>query len=120
MKAAIEEAIENGFDITKGSLGITLGKQELISDGSFTWVKNEEGELYMINFYQIIFGTDFIDKLTEGKCFYARTKADEICSTCDGRKSFVCSHKLLAAVHHRRELANKTLTEMKDYIRRLV
>lgn len=67
MKEALKVAAENGFNIESGSLGITLGKEELTKEGYFTHPKNEEGELYAMNLYLVIYGTDFIKCLTTGK-----------------------------------------------------
>jgi hypothetical protein len=78
MQKIIERAVAGGFDVSQGSIGVTLGKQELGDDGCFTYPKNIEGELYMMNIYHLLFNNElgFIEALVKSKCYLGCTFDD--------------------------------------------
>lgn len=113
MKEAIEKAIKNGFNPTKGILEDYMLEQNFL----VVYYVYQKGDLprkhIVINIYRLIFGTDFIDKLVMEADFKV---APGYCPKC-GRST----GKIINAHYHRSQMANiKDVEKLKEYVRGLI
>lgn len=142
MQKAIEVAEKNGFKFkqlwdhylwsNKGFIYINCRAEKTRITVSWQSKKSRAFKIIHYSYYDLVFGTGFLECLA-GEGYVCGDAYKKIvygsgvkCETCNGHNnkcnyfSVYAVKAVTLAAHHRRELANKTLDEMKEYINTLV